>query len=543
MSTTSYGTSASAGPPLRLAVSWFVRPRARHLALVPLLALLLSSTVAYAADRQNGRANRTISNMPLITVDGGPLANITSSPISLSPGFNGMTTDYVWRCQSGTNTIQVTLSALLGRTLRVGNTRGATVTVTVSLLENQALIISAIPSGADAHAQYWFRCLPHDFPQLIVTKPGNPRPGWYLTGSITSISGIGTYAMVLDSNGTPVWYRQPAAPDPFNVSLLPDGTIAWKSNTLDTGFATDPNGAYEDFNLATQATRKLAAPTSPTDFHELEPMSNGDLMFLSTPLTANVDLTALGVGPGATIVDCLLQEVTRDGHLAWQWRASDHISVDESTVPAFGVSVQGQLVYDIFHCNSIDTDSRSRKVLLSTRHTDAVYLIDRLSGWVDWKMGGTHFTHDNAKIIAVAGDPEGTFHNQHDARFQPGGDVSLYDNQSSQSSLAARGVEYHVDPVLGTAILVWSYISPDGHNSAATGSFRRLNGGTDNVIGWGVKENTLFTEVDAAGNVILNVSFAPGVFAYRVMKVDASALRHALLRATAGLPPSSNAQP
>src|SRR5438132_3603131 len=150
-------------------------------------------------------------------------------------------------------------------------------------------------------------------------------------------------------------------------------------------------------------------------------------------------------------------------------------------------------------------------------------------------MGGTSFNLDQAQILTITGDPEGAFHAQHDARFQPNGDISLYDNQTWDATLAARGVEYHVDSGAGTATLVWSYQSPDGQNSRATGSFRRLNGGADNVIGWGFKVDALFTEVDAEGNLLLNVAFLGGAAAYRVQKVGLTALYHNLLRSTAGL--------
>ena len=114
----------------------------------------------------------------------------------------------------------------------------------------------------------------------------------------------------------------------------------------------------------------------------------------------------------------------------------------------------------------------------------------------------------------------------------------MYDNETWDTSLAARGVEYHLDVQAGTAALVWSYKSPDGHNSAATGSFRRLAGGADNVIGWGFKLGTLFTEVDQAGRVVLNVTFPNGEGAYRVIKVSATTFGLQLLRTTAGLPPA-----
>jgi hypothetical protein len=256
-------------------------------------------------------------------------------------------------------------------------------------------------------------------------------------------------------------------------------------------------------------------------------------MMLSAPVRAGVDLTPLGFGPNEAIIDCVLQEVNPDGQLVWQWRASDHISVDESTHPSgFGV----QPIHDIFHCNSIDTDPATGLILLSVRHADAVYLIDQTTGSIVWKMGGTSSSGDHAQILTIADDPQGAFHAQHDARFESNGDVSIYDNQTWDATLAARGVEYHIDTGAATATLVWSYQSPDGQNSSATGSFRRLDSGADNVIGWGVKAGTLFTEVDAEGNVLLNVALSGGGYSYRVQKVGPGALDHDLLRATAGLP-------
>jgi hypothetical protein len=57
------------------------------------------------------------------------------------------------------------------------------------------------------------------------------------------------------------------------------------------------------------------------------------------------------------------------------------------------------------------------------------------------------------------------------------------------------------------------------------------------VIGWGFKPGALFTEVDAAGGMMLNVAFPSGELAYRAIKVGPGELDHDLLRATAGLAP------
>ena len=198
------------------------------------------------------------------------------------------------------------------------------------------------------------------FPQLSVTKPGSPPPGSYLTGNLTTAWGAGTFAIVLDANGTPVWYRRTATVGALDVTRLSDHSIAWMAFT--GPFGTDLKGAFEVYDLRTRSTSWLAAPTPPTDCHELHLMSNGDLMLLSTPLTPNVDASAFGGSSSSTVVDCMLRSWIRKA--TWSGNGARPItSAAESTHPSLYVVGQ-QPAYDIFHCNSIDTDPISGNVVL-----------------------------------------------------------------------------------------------------------------------------------------------------------------------------------
>src|ERR1700730_16225438 len=143
-----------------------------------------------------------------IFVGGSPLSSITTSPRALTPAFSQSTHDYIVRCQSGVNTITFTFTAASG-TIQVGGQSGPTATVTLTLIENQPVVVHATdpsnPSGPPT--QYWIRCLPHAVPAITVNKPGNPSPGWYLTSNIYNPPGpTALYAMILDGNGIPVWY-------------------------------------------------------------------------------------------------------------------------------------------------------------------------------------------------------------------------------------------------------------------------------------------------------------------------------------------------
>jgi hypothetical protein len=479
-------------------------------------------------------AHATVSSLT-VSAQGAPISSIATSALALTPTFAPDITDYVLRCVAGTNNVQVTLASSPGK-MWINGVFSSNFVLNEALLENQALVIKWHGPSSPTPIQYWIRCLPHDFPQLAVSRPGNPFPGWYLTGNISASSVSNSYAMILDNHGTPVWYRRSSGLNALNTTLLSGGRLAWMTQAAG-GVATDPLGTYEVLNIHTLATTFIRAPIGPTDFHELEPMANGDLMYLSAILTPNIDMSGLGGSHSATLVDCLLEEVDPFGHRVWTWRASDHISVNESTHQLVPATIRRQTVYDMFHCNSVDTDPVTGDVLLSMRHTDAVYRINKGTGMVTWKLGGKPFNSDGAQILAIVSDPDpGAFHTQHDARFEPGGDVSLYDDQSSKPALAARGIEYHIDTVAGTATLDWSYSAPDGKNSAATGSFRRLDSGNDNVIGWGIKANQLFTEVDASGTLLMQVTFPNGEAAYRVNKLDITAIDHSRLRNAAGLP-------
>jgi len=161
-----------------------------------------------------------------VPVGGSPLANLTTSP-TLFPTFSQSTHDYALSCGAGANVVTMHLSAGPSGSVQVGNQTGASITLAVTLGESQAAVVKAKDSSQQVVA-YWIRCLPHDFPQMQVSKPGNPPDGYYLTGTVTSNSTgtTGTYAMVLDRNGTPVWY-QGAPGGAINVERISSNTIAW----------------------------------------------------------------------------------------------------------------------------------------------------------------------------------------------------------------------------------------------------------------------------------------------------------------------------
>ena len=98
-----------------------------------------------------------------------------------------------------------------------------------------------------------------------------------------------------------------------------------------------------------------------------------------------------------------------------------------------------------------------------------------------WKLGGN--AQGEGKALTLVGDARGGPRGPHDARMLPNGNVTMHDNHLGGTDSLSRAAEYAIDPVAGTATLVWSHRA-DTLKSGTLGSVRRLADGTT-VIGWG----------------------------------------------------------
>jgi hypothetical protein len=472
------------------------------------------------------------------------LAALGTSPRALNPAFAPSIHDYFVRCAAGSNSLTIVMGA------KSGGKAGLVAPIvtkpkpsridTVNLVESEAAVVAAT-DGQGGRSQYWIRCLPHDFPQINVTphtQAGTPTPGWYLLGSIGAPVG---YAMILDTNGTPVWYRRTGSGAALNVTPLATSQVAYMDATAPVGYGTDPANVFDVHHLDTQQRTQIHTvnrATNPTDLHELQQLPNGNHLLLSYRLTRGVDLTGLPSNPpghpNSTIADCVIQEVDPQGGLVWKWKGSEHIDpVHENTYPAM-TTVNGEQVYDLFHCNSVEP-SPTGDLLVSARQLNAVFEIQRATGKILWKLGGKPVNKDGAQILAIQNDPHPSPVSQHDARFVSNGHITLFDNQSFTGT--ARGVEYALNLANGTATLVAQFPSPAGLSSFAMGSFRRYSDG-HSVAGWGITgspgNGALLTEFDSGGNDVLDMSFSSGVASYRVVKAPVAMFDAQQLRHTAG---------
>jgi hypothetical protein len=187
----------------------------------------------------------------------------------------------------------------------------------------------------------------------------------------------------------------------------------------------------------------------------------------------------------------------------FEWHSLDHVALTESYKK---VSDDKNDAYDYFHLNSI-REERSGNLLISARHTNAVYEIDRRTGAIRWRLGGKRSTFRMG--------PGTRFSAQHDARRGPGDTVSVFDNEAPpDTGRESRVVLIRIDPRRRTARLARQYLHPKGVHSDSQGSAQFLPGG-DVFVGWGGK-SPRFTEYTFDGRILFDAAFrGQGTNSYR----------------------------
>jgi hypothetical protein len=219
-------------------------------------------------------------------------------------------------------------------------------------------------------------------PGEIALTPGGP--------------GFTSYLLLLSGKGEVIFYRK--APD-TQASDFKKYRVEGKTfYTYVTGRPVLPIGYFEgkvhvlndrftDIGVVDGALPNLAKGRSATIQSE-----NHDFLFLGTdhyivstyygrPLD-NVP----GVAGTALIVSSLLQEVV-NGSVVFEWDSADHPELYLESEE--GNNFNDSTWSDYAHFNSIDIDPRDDNLIVSFRNLNAILKIDRHTGDILWRFGGT----------------------------------------------------------------------------------------------------------------------------------------------------------
>lgn len=229
--------------------------------------------------------------------------------------------------------------------------------------------------------------------------------------------------------------------------------------------------------------------------------------------------------------DDRLIELSADGDIVWEWRASEHIDefgfndAERAAIKAAGNASRNY--FDWLHLNSADYvgpnawfdagDQRfaPENVIVSSRQASVVAIIDR-KGDVVWQLGPDFSRTPEQRAI-------GQIIGQHHAHFIPkglpgAGNVLIFDNGGSSgygtpNSLAFNGVGIYaratsrvleINPQ--TLKVVWSYAAPNFFSTNISGAQRLENGNT--LITEGAPGRVF--EVTNMGEIVWEYMNAPG---------------------------------
>ncbi len=344
--------------------------------------------------------------------------------------------------------------------------------------------------------------------EVVVPAQGT-APGYLFLAPFNISAASATYTttppseshsgpLVVDEHGEPVWFLPQGAVTAMGLRVQTyEGrdVLTWYEGTV-----LGPYGG--DFVIYDPTYHQLARVKAGRGRH-------GDLHeILLTP--QNTALISIYYENTARIVEGIVQEVdVATGRVLFEWRSLDQVGLDESNMT--NVTPAGNV--DYFHLNSIDLDTDGH-LLISARHTSAVYKVHRKTGDVIWRLGGTK------SDFSI--DPAASFAYQHDVRRQPDGTITIFDNNAAAptAKTGSRGMRIALDMKKMHASLVQEWKPGDGRTTWAMGNVQQLaDGGV--FVGWGTAGS--MSEFDKHGALRFDARFLDGQVGYRAFRFEWSA--------------------
>jgi hypothetical protein len=311
--------------------------------------------------------------------------------------------------------------------------------------------------------------------------------------------------MIIDDSGRLVWFkpiRNGELANDFRVQTYRGRPVLtwWQGRPLG-GHGRGEGVLYDERYKPIRRVR--AAGGFHADHHDFELTPHGTaLLLIYDPVRR--DLSSVGGSRDGVVTQAVVQEIdVETGLVIFEWHSLGNIALSESYKPVS----RGRDPYDYMHINSVALDA-ANDIVISARAPRAVYRISRATGRVVWRLGGrrSDFTFGPGARFAL----------QHDARPQPDGTLTIYDNSAHPPVRKhSRAITLALDPASKVATLRQALVHPRGLLAATQGGVQRLpNAGT--FVGWGSRR--WFSEYDAAGQLVLDGHLARGNDTYRAYR-------------------------
>jgi hypothetical protein len=357
--------------------------------------------------------------------------------------------------------------------------------------------------------------LPPDFPPLNVDVYDTTRVGeGYIFMAVASeVEGIGYYLMMLNNDGSPFYYKKLTRDYAYDFKMQPNGFLTYAQFLEHHSYTGGGNVIHMIMDSSFTVIDSVQMGNGyVAEAHDFQILPNGHYLLFGYYLT-QVDMSQYvdGGHPAAYVSGGVVQELDMYKNVVFQWRTWDHYDFSEYT---WGRRSSRQYV-SAFHLNTINLDTDGHIFIATPRWAKK---LNRQTGEIIWHLGGdeNEFSFvgvDSAEGVGYVGGH--TFHRIDN------GNVLVHDNAGRRGKSTSKVHEFKLDEENKIAELVWSYIPETDIAGWHRGSAQRLpNGNT--VIGWGGssgKPSPAFTEVNAAGEIVHQISFVPpSIESYRAFR-------------------------
>jgi Arylsulfotransferase (ASST) len=308
-------------------------------------------------------------------------------------------------------------------------------------------------------------------------------------------AGPGQYGpMILNGHGGLVWFKPipsgERAADLRAQEYEGKPVLSWWQDPLVADGQRDggvviANSAYQDIKIV------RAGNGYQPDLHAFE-ITPKDTALFTVYDAIRCNLSAYGGPADGAIADTLFQEIDlRTGLVRYEWHALDHVAPSDSYQP-IGSGGTDVSPWDYFHINAVS--EHGENLLVNSRNTWAAYDVSARTGQIVWRLGGKQSSFRMGPGASPAW--------QHDAREEPDGTISFFDNGGTPKVHAqSRAIVLSLNRKTMTATLLSSFVHPTPLLADSQGNFQPLPDG-DWFVGWG--QEPYFSEYSASGRLLFD---------------------------------------
>ncbi len=439
------------------------------------------------------------------------------------PEFNKEIKDYYITSLNTINEIKVKLNGFeSSKTIYINNIKVISPITKIKLNIGEDIIIK-YNSLEGEEIKYTIHYIPEDLPKMNLITKNNPTNGYILI-NLFQLSTINinenNYIAILNNDGFPVYYKKTSNQIiNFKYFLTTDNKkrFSYNDHTLGKVIVLDEN--FNEINQLSLLPYNNHGYYS-TDNHDFIYLNDHHYILPAYYTRENVDMSSYDGSNSVNLDEFLFQEIVNN-EVIFEWDTANHPELLSATDPIYYNQYATAPKVDYFHFNSIAIDPINHNFIISARHTNQIYKIDRTNGNIIWRFGGNNddFNLTGNQIIS----------HPHHATILNNGHLLLFDNGVTKSPQESRIVEYELNEANLTANLVYEY-KDIGRYSDIMGSAQKLDNG-NYFIGWGgnitsqINANKSdITEIDTNGNIVLDISFRnpPNAFtySYRALKYN-----------------------